>query len=903
MFKCSKGGLLPCAARALMAAGFCLTAGVVHAQQERAAQAGLIEIHLLAQPLRQALQALADAMGVQLAYDPADVDPHAVSPPLSGSYSVDQAFTQLLAKSGLAHHFINAHTVAIGRPRSGQRQPAGPNQMPPSAHLAYADTDGTHDASLDLERSDSVSDNPSTSERKRNASQLEEVIVTGTNIRGATTSASPIRTYSRSDIERSGRGTVAQFVQTLPQNYNVGGAFDTTNISVQEGQANNVVSAVGVNLRGLGNDATITMVNGRRLAPGNLDGNIVDISMIPLSAVDRIDVMTDGASAIYGSDAVGGVVNIIMRKNYDGIETRARYGGAQGTREVQVGQTLGHTWTGGSGLVSYEYYDHTPLSADERAFTNTARLPFTLLPENTRNSVWGSIDQALNPSISLFANGAYSHRSTYYDFSRTGLSNRVYTKIDSYSGVGGADITLSDTTDLSLSTNYSESKANQLDSSLLTGLTTDNVQASTKLLSVDALVRGALWNLPAGSISYAVGGQYRKESFDSLDTVSKKAFRPTRNVAAVFAEIRVPVIPGIHKLELSAAERLEHYSDFGSTNNPQFGITWKALTDLALRATYGRSFVAPLLSQLNPLPSQVIAYNTSLFAGAAPPGGNVSALIQAGGNPDLGPQTAKTWTAGFDWKPEAAPGTFASITYYGTRFTDRIGNLFSSGFSPAFALTQTQVLGPQIVQFNPPSSLVQSLLSVPNLLKFPGVDLSKIAAVVHGENLNLSSVNTDGLDATLAYRRALSPIELELGAAGTYILRYDTRFTTSSPTKELVNTQYNPPRFKMRDFIAVVYGHVTGGVFLNYVNGYQNTITTPSTRVASWTTIDVTATYACPTCEGPLSHLKAAFSVLNVGNIDPPYVKNGGGTFPINFDGANANPVGRYLALDITVSW
>jgi outer membrane cobalamin receptor len=101
--------------------------------------------------------------------------------------------------------------------------------------------------------------------------------------------------------------------------------------------------STAVNLRGLGADATLVLINGRRMAGAGLMGDFADVSMIPVSAVARIEVLTDGASALYGSDAVGGVVNIVMRDRYDGAETRARLGGS--TRgdlgQYQLAQTLG----------------------------------------------------------------------------------------------------------------------------------------------------------------------------------------------------------------------------------------------------------------------------------------------------------------------------------------------------------------------------------------------------------------------------------------------------------------------------------------------------------------------------------------------------------------------------------
>jgi outer membrane receptor protein involved in Fe transport len=138
----------------------------------------------------------------------------------------------------------------------------------------------------------------------------------------------------------------------------------------------NFSSASGVNLRGLGSGATLVLLNGRRLAPGASDGRFVDISGIPLSAIDRIEVLPDGASAIYGADAVGGVINFILRDDYEGAETLARMGSATDSapNESQVAQTLGTRWERGNALVSMEYYKRSNLASADRAQTATSDL-------------------------------------------------------------------------------------------------------------------------------------------------------------------------------------------------------------------------------------------------------------------------------------------------------------------------------------------------------------------------------------------------------------------------------------------------------------------------------------------------------------------------------------------------
>ena len=125
-----------------------------------------------------------------------------------------------------------------------------------------------------------------------------------------------------------------------------------------------------LNLRGLGPSATLVL-NGERL-PVASQGFSADLSLIPLLAVERIDVLTDGASPLYGSDAIAGVVNVITRKAVDGFESSLRYGesAAQDASQIQFGQMFGKTWSNGSALLAYQYDDQRPLSAVDRKATS-----------------------------------------------------------------------------------------------------------------------------------------------------------------------------------------------------------------------------------------------------------------------------------------------------------------------------------------------------------------------------------------------------------------------------------------------------------------------------------------------------------------------------------------------------
>ncbi|WP_246193011.1 TonB-dependent receptor [Pseudoxanthomonas yeongjuensis] len=152
---------------------------------------------------------------------------------------------------------------------------------------------------------------------------LDKIVVTGSNIpRTDTETASPVQVISRQEIDRTGKTTVAEYLQTLTSD----GAG-----SIPKSFGNGFAGGgAGVSLRGLGAGSTLVLLNGRRLAPFGLadDGQKVfsDLSTIPLEAVERIDVLKDGASAIYGSDAIAGVINIILRKDFTGVVVKGSYG-------------------------------------------------------------------------------------------------------------------------------------------------------------------------------------------------------------------------------------------------------------------------------------------------------------------------------------------------------------------------------------------------------------------------------------------------------------------------------------------------------------------------------------------------------------------------------------------------
>lgn len=154
----------------------------------------------------------------------------------------------------------------------------------------------------------------------------QRIEITGSNLRRlATETASPVQTVTREDIEKSGKGSVAELLQSLAVD-NQGSVPMTFGNGFAAG-------ASGISLRGLGAASTLVLINGRRIAPFGLadDGQKVfaDLNTLPLEAVDRVEILKDGASAIYGSDAIAGVVNVILRRSFTGTTLKATVGATQ----------------------------------------------------------------------------------------------------------------------------------------------------------------------------------------------------------------------------------------------------------------------------------------------------------------------------------------------------------------------------------------------------------------------------------------------------------------------------------------------------------------------------------------------------------------------------------------------
>lgn len=855
-------------------------AGAVWAQQRNDAPQ---TYSIAAGNLADALDQLARQSKVQIIY-PSNLVSGKRAPTVSGRLTWREVLRKLLADSGLEWGFINDTTVVI-RGTDSSAQPAKAQSTTP----------------------------PHKQVEEQKVTKLQQVTVTGTQIVGVHDIASPLQIYTREDIDQTGAGSVQRFIQTLPQNFKGGASEGTGSGFAGGGTADNLVEGTGLNLRGLGNDATLVLINGHRIAPGNVDGNFVDVSMIPATALDRVEVMPDGASALYGSDAVGGVVNFITRRDYQGAETRVRYGSVTegNLDEYQFAQTFGKAWGSGSALLTYEYLRQSTLSLNDKSWVRDKFPgPYDLLPEQKRNSLFANVNQSIGDNVELFGDVTYANRRVPNNhFSASSFERNYQANVNAWSADGGARVALSHDFEFETSVSYATSDTKRTVIDLERGRLTQ-APINTGVFAWDTKLSGTLFHLPAGAVQFTAGTDYQTESYQHADQSNPRAsYDGNRNIWAGFTEVRVPLVGvdgGLPRLEMTLAGRYEHYSDFGSTANPKVGLIWRPSTGLKFRGTWGKSFVAPLLSQLDPIPLQVAALQIPDPL-ADPSGKSVPAIFVFGGNPNLEPEKAKTWTVGLDWISQGLSGLRANATYYNINYTNRITSpqyAFVGVVGNSLAPLDYENLLWQFITRNPPLAVVQHFVDTTSefddFTGIPGgVDLATIAALMDYREANLSAVRTSGVDFGASYLWHPGTANMEVGLDGTYILKLDNLLAPGVPMIEAADTVFNPANLKLRARWTFDAGPFNGALFVNYVDSYRDTRSNPSVPIASWTTLDAQLGYRFDRPKGLLAGASLTLGVINLTDRAPPYVAPSYSTLPgyssLDFDGANADVRGRFV--------
>ncbi|MDQ6621277.1 MAG: TonB-dependent receptor plug domain-containing protein, partial [Pseudomonadota bacterium] len=234
------------------------------------------------------------------------------------------------------------------------------------------------------------------------------VDVTGTNIpRVEGEQAVPVTVFTREELQRSGIQTAQELLERVSINQSFG------NFTEAKGEGSTLVGFTGASLRGFGYSRTLVLLNGKRIAPYALSGGQgVDLSSIPIAALERIEILKDGASAVYGTDAIAGVINFITRKDFTGAEVAGTYlrTDERGGDSWRANATLGFGDLSRDRINAFVTFDHLKqkaLKAGERTISETAYLPGLGLDRTSGNSLPGNISQpggfsgTRNPTIPL----------------------------------------------------------------------------------------------------------------------------------------------------------------------------------------------------------------------------------------------------------------------------------------------------------------------------------------------------------------------------------------------------------------------------------------------------------------------------------------------------------------------
>lgn len=766
--KGAKQALQNGAAVALLA--MCISISFTGAAYAQTVTQGVRAYNIPAGDLATSLNLFSDQSGLQVLFDAALVKGFSASA-VKGNLDAQQVLARLLKGSGLQAAYLNERTVILKRgassPVSHSANPAAPSNV---------------------------------SGASKTPTQLSTVVVTGSRLPAAALQGpQAVQVYTAQAIKQSGQSTVADFLNTLP--------VVSTTVTEAGFQTNG--GAETVRLRGLPVGSTLVLLDGRVVEGSGSNvahGSPFDLNTIPIAAIERIEVVPEAASAVYGSDAIGGVVNIILRKDFDGGQLDVNTGAPTegGYRDTTVSFAFGKKFDQGGISVIGSYQTRGALLASDRAITANQDYSRFGGPDNRTTACQPgnvySVDGSNLPGLSSSFAGIPANSAGMLTPANFVATSGVLNKC-SQQALDGAtllpathrgnvlingDYHLTDTTQAFLQIMYSQveqepafppnsvtqfpvpannpynpfkvpvlvdysfnsegptqsANGTQYFSRLLAGLkgrwadrwdwevaawqsydhsalhetafnpgalanalaSTDPAQSInlfssgvpassavlnqieypspedtfSKLQTVNAFVRGSLFDLPSGSVDVVIGGEYdhAQQSLYAPGEGVLTADAFSRTIRSVFGEARVPLWAagddsGVgDRLAATFAARYDRYSDFGGKLTPEEGLEFRPTDTLLFRASYGKAFKAPDL--------QAVYGSQQVFNGVALPpdplrGGQIeSAAVIFGGNPHIKPQTGTSRTVGVVWSSKAVPNLEISLTNFRVLENDRI---------------------------------------------------------------------------------------------------------------------------------------------------------------------------------------------------------------------------------------
>jgi len=736
--------------------------------------------------------------------------------------------------------------------------------------------------------------------------ESEAIVVTGTRIRGARV-IGEVTSIDREAIIETGQVDLGEAIRSLPQNFSGG---QNPGVGSGGGIANeNVNSASTPNLRGLGPDATLTLLNGHRL-PYSSSSQGVDISAIPLAIVDRIEVVPDGASALYGSDAVGGVVNVILRRDFEGVTTSAQLGVSTdgGNFRQQADIVAGTRWNSGGLVVAYDFANNSGIEAGQRSYAGSLEPETLLYPSLQRHAVTFSAHQNLTPGVEASLDALYSHRdSTSLDATPEQQILRE-PEVKSYALSPSLEFDLGPRWKANLAGVFGRDRT-RFKTSFIPGTGPSRVSTGRyfhEITSIEIGAEGPIFTLPGGDTRLAVGVGLRNNDLDySLESAALNAeFDAAQRSRFAYAELYLPLvsrlnaIDGIAQLTLSAAVRYEDYEELDRLATPRIGLNYSPGAGVLFRASWARSFKAPTLFQQN-IFSQAILVPAAAFGAGT---GTDTVFLSGGGNPNLQPERARSWTAGVEFEPVALPELTLSATWYDIRYDDRVvapiaGSIAAAINNPGYA---------SLIDFSPDPAELANLIAGAQfgLENFTGrpFDPADVIVLFDNRNINVAAWRVEGLDARIAWNRDFSgDRSVGLDFNGSW-LRSRQTITPELGEVQLAGTTFNPPRYRARATARYQVGGFIANAAVNYTGALVDRRLAEVQRLSPSATVDLGVRYAVIRGEDRDPGLEFSLTVQNLFNDKPEIIGQTGPT-ATPYDSTNYSPIGRFIAFGVRRHW
>ena len=732
------------------------------------------------------------------------------------------------------------------------------------------------------------------------ATDLAQITVTGTRIRGGTT-PSPVISIGSEHIREEGFTDLGEVIRSVPQNFSGGQNPEVGSGGLSGAGAvnRNVTGGSGLNLRGLGPDATLTLLNGKR---PSYSGTVqtVDISAIPVEAVDRIEIVADGASAIYGSDAVGGVGNVILKRDFEGLAVGARYGSAAdgGLDTWEYTATAGTVWDGGGWIGTWKQSSIDPIYASQRSYTNHLVPPTTIYPGSSLRSGLVSGHQRLGDRAELQLDALRTKRdqSYYYEYFGT---NWIQSETTTGMLSPSVEIGLANDWTLSFGGTWSKDEYEDYQTIADTGTGISTV-INNRSRSYEVGGEGSLFSVGGGDVRLAIGAGYRWNAFMlAIHSTETSIVEGEESSRFAYAEMAVPLIgpdqqvAKVQRLELTAAVRGEDYKMVGSVVTPKFGLIYGPSRDITFKTSWGKAFKAPTLNERY---RDSVAYlHVPAFFGGSGYGDDAAVLYVGGGNPELVPERARVWSGTITFHPEAVPGLEAELGYFDIDYQDRvvepIADVTQAMSNPNYAV---------LIEHNPDAEdQARVLAGIDRFFNFTGLpyDPDSVVALISGRRSNVARQRIKGVDLSGSYRFKVGRGELTIRGSGSW-LDSSQQNMAGQAAYDLSGTLFNPARRRSRIGTVWNQGGFNAAAFANYTAGVYDVAN--AERTASFTTLDATARYEFGGRSNAWSGLSIALSAHNLLNREPPLHVPALAEYAAPYDGTNYSAVGRFLALSVS---